>query len=137
MEWSLAGNCSDGYSKISGGLIVGDAKADDFSSFIRKKSVWGIITPRSENLTIEGVHFTNLDYSNSSAFGSCSKCFFADSTDSDARTITLNKLTFDDATVPIRAKWQEPWKSIYYDIDGSFTNYGPQSWASPYFLHNV
>jgi len=83
------------------------------------------------------VHFTNLDYEGSGAFGSCSKCFFADSTDSDARTVTLNKLTFDDATVPIRAKWQEPWKSIYYDLDGSFTNFGPQSWASPYFLHNV
>lgn len=84
---------------------MGDSKADDFSTYIRMNQVWGIITPRSENLTVEGVHFTNLDYMGSGAFGSCSHCFFADSTDSDARTTTLNKLTFDDATVPIRALW--------------------------------
>jgi hypothetical protein len=79
------------------------------------------------------VHFYNFDQGDKAAIGSCSHCFFADSTDSGARTITFSGLYFDDNTVPLRIRYQQPWKDIFYDLDGTLTGLGPKTWATPYY----
>ena len=47
----------------------------------------------------------------------------------------MSGLEFYDVTKKIR--WQIPFRAIYLDEDGSLTGKGPNTWATPYFLHNV
>ncbi len=58
----------------------------------------GIITARSENMTVDGARFFYFDWDGSAALGGCSHCFHSSSTDSGARTVTF-KNTFFDSTV--------------------------------------
>jgi len=53
-----------------------------------------------------------------------------------ARTSTISKLWFDEETVTKRIMWNFPGRAILYDLDGTTTGMGPNSWASPYFKHN-
>jgi hypothetical protein len=53
-----------------------------------------------------------------------------------ARTSTIEKLWFDPETVTKRISWNFPGRAILYDLDGSTTGKGPNSWATPYFKHN-
>jgi hypothetical protein len=62
----------------------------------------GIITPRTENFTVDSVKFYNFDWKGSAAISGCSHCFHPASTDSGARTITTSQLYFDNSTVPRR-----------------------------------
>jgi hypothetical protein len=39
--------------------------------------------------------------------------------------------------VPRKIRYQYPNRAIYYDVDGTLTGKGPNSWATPYFLHNL
>ena len=43
---------------------------------------------------------------------------------------------FDSATVPIKIRYQYPWRDIFYDLDGTLTGKGTKSWATPYWKHN-
>jgi hypothetical protein len=95
--------------------------------------VRGIVTPRSENFTVQDVTFYNYDFKKSTAFWTCSHCFHDAATDSGARTVNVKNLTFDDATVPRRIDWEIPYKDIFYDMDGTFTNSLPGSWVVPYW----
>jgi hypothetical protein len=45
-------------------------------------------------------------------------------------------LIFDDATVPHRIRYQYPWRAIFFDLDGSLTGLGANSWTTPYFKHH-
>lgn len=96
----------------------------------------GIITPRSENFSVNNVRFYNFDRAGKAAFGSCSHCFHPASTDSGARTITFSKIYFDPSTVTTRIRYQYPWRDIFFDTDGTLTGLGSNSWATPYFKHN-
>ena len=63
----------------------------------------GVITPRTENFTVDSVKFYNYDWNGSAALGGCSHCFHSSSTDSGARTVTF-KNTFFDSTVVQKIK---------------------------------
>jgi hypothetical protein len=57
------------------------------------------------------------------------------SSDSHGRTVKTKKLFFKDVTR--RIKYQYPNNGIYEDLDGTLTGIGPNTWASPFFKHNV
>lgn len=50
-----------------------------------------------------------------------------------ARTYSVNNLSFNN--VPKKIKYQFPFKEIIYDIDGSLTGLGSNSWAAAYYPH--
>ena len=127
----------DGYAVVDGGVIVGNTELNDADNVIANaEAIWGLIGPRTEWFSAKGVSFYNFKTENSAAIGTCSKCFFGQTTDSGARTITLSELSFDDQTVSKRIKYQYPNKAIIHDLDGSLTNLGGESWATPYRAHN-
>ena len=57
--------------------------------------IMGIITPRTENFTVDSAKFYNFDWNGSAALSGCSHCFFTASTDSGARTVTFKNTYFD------------------------------------------
>ena len=48
----------------------------------------------------------------------------------------LYNITMDEATVTKKVRYGWPFKTIFFDTDGSFTGRGPGSWASYYWRHN-
>jgi len=133
IEFSLTEDIIDGYAKVVGGLIVG--KSENTEDLIDLASPHGIITPRTENFSIEGTKFYNFNFNDAAALGTCSHCFHPASTDSGARTVRVSGLEIDD-TVTKRIMYQYPRRAIFLDEDGSLTNQGAGSWATPYYLHN-
>ena len=124
----------DGYAMVNGALIIGRSNnADDMTN---NASSHGIIGPRTENFQVHNVKFYNFDISGKAALGTCSHCFSAPSTDSGGRTLTVSGLYFDPS-VKVKIRYQEPWREIIYDIDGSLTGLGPNSYATSYWRHNV
>lgn len=140
IEFSVIEDVADGYAKVEGGMIIGNTGYNDMdgedSGVITKNKCWGLIGPRTENFTVEGVSFYGLAHKKSGALGACSHCFHPASTDSGGRTFKTSGLVFDDATVPRRIAWQETFTEIINDLDGSLTGLGPNSWASFYWPHN-
>jgi hypothetical protein len=112
---------------VYGGLVVG--KTSNTEAVLDGSSPHGIITPRTENFTVEGTFFYNFDWNEAAAFGTCSHCFHPASTDSGARTLTTSGLYIDD-TVLRRIKYQYPQRAIFHDLDGTLTGQGEDSWAS-------
>jgi hypothetical protein len=49
--------------------------------------------------------------------------------------MTTRNLHFDDATVPKRILYQEPYREIIYDEDGTLTELGPGTWATFFYPH--
>jgi hypothetical protein len=87
-------------------------------------------------MTVDSAKFFYFDWDGSAALGGCSHCFHSSSSDSGARTVTF-KNTFFDSTVVQKIKQQEPWRHIYYDIDGSLTGKGPNTYYTSGFTHNL
>jgi len=135
IEFSLTAHYGDDTTRIDGALIIG--KTSNTDDALDRASPRGVITPRTENMLVKNVKFYNFNFNSAAALGSCSHCFHGAATDSGARTVTFEKLTFDDATVPRRIRYQTPFKAIYYDKDGSLTGLGPKSWATPYYAHHM
>jgi len=128
MEFSLT-EAADNMAQINGGLVIG--RSANTEPRLDQASPHGIITPRSENFTVSGVRFYNYNWADAAALGSCSHCFHPASTDSGARTVTFSSLYFDE-TVTKRIRYQFPHLAIYFDKDGSLTERGPKTWATPY-----
>ena len=57
--------------------------------FTKEEFTRGIITPRTENCTIDSIKFYNFDWNTSAALGGCSHCLSCEATDSGARTVTF------------------------------------------------
>jgi len=104
IEWSLV-EVAEGYTSIKNALSVGNTGFNDANGELSNLTLWGLITARSENLTVSNVSFYNFDFADSAAFGQCSHCFHDASTDSGARTVTLDNIFIDDATVPRKIRW--------------------------------
>lgn len=145
LEVALTENIDNGYAKISGATIIARSpnSEDDFRA--TNSPQFGIITPRSENFSIEDSSFFNFNWDTVDAapvrpfgaIGTCSHCFHGASTDSGARTVTVSGLQFVDVNQYI--KYQFPNRAIIHDVDGSLTSSSgvPNSaWATPYWLHN-
>ena len=136
MEFSLTEDIEDGWAKIVGGLVVGRSENSDAELDGLSVGPHGIITPRTENFSVEGTSFFNFDFwEDGAALGTCSHCFHGAATDSGARTVTVKSLTFD-RSVPKRIRYQYPFRAIFYDLDGSLTGQSKKSWATPYWKHN-
>lgn len=97
MEFSLTEDIIDGYAKIVGGFVVG--RSENTEEALDNADPHGIITPRTENFSIEGTRFYNYNWGESAGFGTCSHCFHPAATDSGARTIRVSNLVFDDTTI--------------------------------------
>lgn len=121
-------------AQVNGGLIIG--KTANTEALLDAANPHGIITPRTENFVIQNTKFFNFDWNDAAALGTCSHCFHPAATDSGARTITLNNLSYD-TTVAKRIKYQYPFKAIFYDLDGSTTNKGPNTWATFDYPHHM
>lgn len=139
IEFSLTGETGDNKAAIKNALVVGRSRGNSDKKQIAETSPRGIITPRTENFTIDGVKFFNFDWENvwkaqAATFGSCSHCFHPAATDSGARTVRFKNLAFTNVTTKIR--YQFPWKAIYLDLDGSLTGKGANSWATYYYAHH-
>jgi hypothetical protein len=95
IEFSLTNVVADQMAGVYGGLVVG--KTSNTESSLDGSSPHGIITARTENMTISGVSFYNFDFNSAAGLGTCSHCFHDAATDSGARTITVSDLFFDDS----------------------------------------
>lgn len=100
IEFSLTEDIIDGYAKVVGGLVVG--RTENSQTEIDIGSPHGIITPRTENFSIEGTKFFNYNWNDAAGLGTCSHCFHAAATDSGARTVRVNNLQFDADSVTKR-----------------------------------
>jgi len=134
IEVELTDNMVDGYAMVNGALIIG--RSNNADEMTNDAPSHGIIGPRTENFQVHNVKFYNFDIAGKAALGTCSHCFSAPSTDSGGRTLTTSGLYFDPS-VKIKIRYQEPWREIIYDIDGSLTGLGPNSYATSYWRHNV
>lgn len=117
---------------IDGALIVG--RSPNADATLNAAAPRGIITPRSEWFGVKKVNFHSFDWGLSAAIGSCSHCWHGAATDSGARQVNFEELTF--TTVTLKINYQVPWRAIYYDADGSLTGLSAGSWATPYWTHN-
>jgi len=133
IEFSLTNNgAGDDTAGIYNALVIG--KTENTEALLESKNPHGIITPRTENFVIRGVKFFNYNWNSAAALGTCSHCFHPASTDSGARTVKLSGLEFTDVTKRIR--YQDPFKQILYDEDGSLTGKGPKTWATYHYGHH-
>lgn len=119
---------------VDGALVIGYSENHD--DYTMSQPSQGIIGARTENLTFKNIKFYNFDVANKSAIGSCSHCFVTPSTDSGARTTTFSGLYFDKS-VSIKIRYQTPNRDIFRDLDGTLTGLGPNSWATPWWRHNL
>ena len=133
MEVELVNAVENGYAKIDGALIIG--RSENADQLTNSTPSHGIIGPRTENFQVHNVKFYNFDVAGKAAFGTCSHCFSPPSTDSGGRTLTVNNIYFDQS-VKIRIRYQVPYREIIYDMDGSLTGLGPNSFAMAYWRHN-
>lgn len=103
--------------------FMGTAQDSGFSA--SGLSPHGIITPQSDFYRVKNVKFYNFNFNSAAALGSCSHCFKEPATDSDGRTIKFEGLYFDDMmggmSVTKKIRYQFPYKSIFYDVDGTLT----------------
>ncbi len=134
IEVELSDSMVDGYAMVNGALVIG--RSNNADEMTNNASSHGIIGPRTENFQVHNVKFYNFDIADKAALGTCSHCFSAPSTDSGGRTVTVSNLYFD-SSVTVKIRYQEPWREIFYDIDGSLTGLGPNSYATSYWRHNV
>ena len=119
---------------MDGALVIGHS--DNAEELTAEFPSRGIIGPRTEGWQIHNVKFYNFNIADKGAIGTCSHCFSAPSTDSGARTLTVKGLYFDPKSVTAKIRYQEPYREIIKDLDGSLTGKGPNTWATPYWRHN-
>ena len=126
-------NPEDGWAKITGGLVVG--KTENTEDALDLASPFGVRTPRTENFTIKGTKFYNFNWKEAAGMSTCSHCWHDNNTDSGARTVTVEDLFFDSATVPKIVKYGTPFRTIFFDKTGGMTGKGTNTWFLPYFKH--
>lgn len=93
----------------------------------------GVICPRTEYFTIKNVKFHNYNFAGAHAIGDCSHCDSCTETDSGARTVKTQQLKF--VNVDRRISYNTPFRGIYYDLDGTLTGIGPNTWATRDYPH--
>ena len=134
IEFERSDMAGDNMATIKDSTVVG--RTENTEELLDLLSPCGVITPRTENFTLDGVRFYNYNWGKASAIGTCSHCFHPAATDSGARTISTKNLYFDPDTVIKKIRYQFPFLDIIKDLDGTLTNKGPNSWAMGYKKHN-
>jgi len=90
----------------------------------------GIMAPQKEYWGIEDAYFVNLG--NNYAIKPCTKCLSDTDMAQGAYTTRVKNLKFVNSNK--RVDWTL--KDIIWDLDGSFTGLGANSWATQYFAFN-
>jgi len=135
LEMSMTDYYGDNKAQIDGALVIGRSNnLDPEGDRLNEVSPRGVEMPQREFFTVRNVRFYNFNWNSAAALGTCSHCTAPE--DLGGRTSTIEKLWFDEATVTKRIKWNFPGRAILYDLDGTTTGKGPNSWATPYFPHN-
>jgi len=134
IEFERSDVAGDNKAIIKDSTVVG--KTENTEDALEWASPKGIITPRSENFTVDGVRFYNYNWREAAAIATCSHCFHPAATDSGARTVTVKNLWFDTDTVTKRIRYQFPFLDIIKDVTGELTQKGPNSWAMGWTKHN-
>lgn len=129
IEFSLTDAHGDNTTRLDNALIIGRTNNSELA--LEVSEPYGFIGPRTENMRVDNVRFYNFDWGDSAALSTCSHCFHGAATDSGARTVRYSKLKFD-SSVKRLINYQEPYRAILLDEDGSLTGKGPGSWATPY-----
>lgn len=96
IEFSFTDDYGDNTTRINDALIVGRTSNSELA--LENSHPYGIVSPRTENFRVDGARFFNFDWNEAAALSSCSNCFHANATDSDAQTIRLSGLVFDSVT---------------------------------------
>lgn len=135
MEMSMTDYYGENKAQIDGALVIGKSSNVDpvNEDRINTVSPRGVEMPQREFFTVKNVRFYNYNWNNAAALGTCSHCVQPE--DAGARTSTLSNLWFDEETVTRRIMWNFPERAILYDLDGSTTGMGPNSWATKYYKH--
>jgi len=146
IEFSLTGSRPDGSTFIKGALMVGYSDNTDTGNMLEyadreqpdmtTASPIGMFGPRSDNFQVSDAKFFRYNINNAAALSSCSHCWHDASTDSGARMVTFTTITMDPTTVTLKARFETPFRAIFYDTDGSLTGKGADSWMIPYWKHN-
>ena len=133
MEMEKSNQTGDGKAIYRDSTAVG--RTENTELYLEIASPNGIITPRTENFTVDNVRFYNYDWNEASALRDCSHCFFPTSSDSGARTVVVRNLYFD-SSVTQRIRYTFPFKGIWFDETGELTGLGPNTWAMAWHKHN-
>ena len=138
MEFALTNEIIDGYAMIRDSWAIG--RTSNTETELEEALPHGIVGPRSENFSIDNVRFFNYDWgqtnAHAAALGTCSSCSNRETSDSGARTITTSNLHFD-SSVPVRIRYNYPFRGIFYDLDGTLTDLSPgeRTWAVAEWEH--
>jgi hypothetical protein len=79
------------------------------------------------------VKFHNYNFNNAAALRDCPHCTFHTETDSGARTARTKGLRFYN--VDRRIRYNYPFRGIFWDLDGSLTGLGPNTYATRDYPH--
>ena len=126
-------------AQVKDALVIG--RTENTEMLLDAANPHGIITPRTENFTIDGAKFFNYNWSGrygvkAAAIGDCSHCFHSAATDSGGRQVTVKNIVMD-TTVTKRIRYQFPYHGIWKDEDGGLTGLiGKNTWAVAYKRFN-
>lgn len=62
IEFSFIEDVADGYARVKGGMVIGNTGHNDEGGIISGATVWGLIGPRTENFTVDGVTFHSFNF---------------------------------------------------------------------------
>jgi len=127
VEFAEIEDVVDGYAKLENSVIVGNTGLNDADGVLAGSSVKGFIGPKTEFFGMTNVAFHNFDFGSSGALSTCSHCFHHASSRSGGLTYTTSGLSFTNCNK--RIWYQEPFREIIHDLDGSLTGLGADSWA--------
>jgi hypothetical protein len=123
-----------GETKVKNAIVVGHVEAiHEFqkANATHFKTVYGIITPRTEGFLIDGVNFVNFNSDSVKqattdahaqkfyAMSTCSHCGMMSTWDSGARTVKIGSVTWTNSTSYVH--FNTPRRAILRDLDGTFT----------------
>jgi len=131
--FEIVQDVKDDVCYVDGGFSIGKTPAN---TALNGASPKGVSAARSENFSIRNMRFYNYNFNDAAALTDCSHCNHIASQDSGARTIKTQNLGFD-SSVTQRIRFGFPFNGIFYDLDGSLTNKGPNTYVSAFYEHNV
>ena len=114
---------------ILNGLFVGRVNGVTDTTDLGKAGLWA---PQNEFFHVKDTTFVN--YGASGALRGCAKCGDQTSLKQGAYTVRTQGLTFVNTAKKV--KFTEPHKQIFYDLDGTLSGVGVQSWLTAPFKFN-
>mmetsp|Transcript_27798 Transcript_27798/g.24414 ORF Transcript_27798/g.24414 Transcript_27798/m.24414 type:complete len:685 (+) Transcript_27798:1989-4043(+) len=111
---------------VSDAWCIGQTEYSIDDSLYQSRRVMGLITPKRDWFLAENIRFFNYTGS-MTAIEHCSHCEYNPDTDSGGRVVYVRDLSFDDATVEHRLRYNIPYRGIFVDEDGTLSGTGTKS----------